>query len=125
MRRALFPLFAVLALAGCKTVGDPATPAQKLYAVAGSYDAALIGANAYARQPGADATVIHTMNEAQRHAKPAVDAARAYPICAGGAVTATVGGEVRPCVSFDFSTAGILADVAALQAAIITLQGGR
>jgi hypothetical protein len=122
MKRIILFAIAALSLAGCAAVGNPATPAQKLYATLGAYDAALTGANAYAAQPGASPAVIHKLSQGAQAAKPAVDAARAYPACSGGAASVTVGGTAVPCLAFDFSTAGILKDVAALQAAIVTLQ---
>lgn len=108
----------LFALSACATVGNPSTPAQKLYATVGAYDAALAGANAYAAQPGADPAVVHRLNVTNQSTLPAVKFARAYPACKSGATEF----QGTPCLSFDFSTQGILANTIVLQSAIVALQ---
>lgn len=117
---AIGALAVALLLCACATVGSPQTPAQQLYAAIGAYDAALHGANVYAAEPGAKPEIKHALAVAATRATPAVAFARAYPLCHAGVVQIAQDG--RPCASFDFSPQGILADVALLQSAIISLQ---
>ncbi|WP_157218656.1 hypothetical protein [Flavisphingomonas formosensis] len=118
MRRALLVLALAAGLAGCKTLGSPATAGQTLFAAVGTYKAAVIGATTYAESPDASPAVVKAATEANRAVQPAVKLADAYRLCTTGA--ASVGGT--PCASFDFSTANLLAVTTQIRDAAAKLQ---
>lgn len=105
-------------ITGCAPLGNPATPAQQLYAGLGAYSAALEGATTYAEAPGADPAIVMKLDLVNKKIEPVAFVAQAYRTCAGGAS----GVQGKACSTFDFSPATLITDAQLLRDAALALQ---